>query len=77
MGMNMVKKKVFSGSWKTTTAGICCALSILFGEVSNLLDGKPETFVNIEQVFVGVSMLMMGLTARDNDVSSKKAGADQ
>lgn len=73
----MVKKKALTGSWKTSVAGICMALSMLFGEASNLLDGKPETPVSIENVMFGLSALFMGLTARDNDVSSKQAGAEE
>ena len=72
----MVKKKVLTGSWKTTVAGICMALSALLGEASNVLDDKPETKISIENIFIGLSGLLMGLNARDNDVTSKESGAE-
>lgn len=57
-------------SWKTTLAGLAAAL----GMASQTLEGPPW----LKIVGLGVSVLglaVLGMTARDNDVTSEQAGA--
>lgn len=62
------------GSWKTTVLGICALLSAIGGAGTALLDGNPNTNVDITSLtaaFAGLGLLF----ARDNNVSSEDAGA--
>ena len=62
-------------SWKTTTAGIVAALSILFHQANALLDEDPKTLFDLTQVTAAIGMLWMGISARDNNVTSEQAKA--
>lgn len=64
------------GSWKTTAAGIVSGIAIILTQVSYLLDANPETVFSIEAVFAALGVIGIGFFARDNDVSSEKAGAN-
>jgi hypothetical protein len=68
---SVVKK----ASWKTTTAGIVAALSILFHQANALLDEDPKTLFDVTQVTAAIGMLWMGISARDNNVTSEQAKA--
>jgi hypothetical protein len=62
-------------SWKTTTAGIVAALSILLHQATAYLDTDPSTVFDISQVVAAIGMLWLGFSARDNDVTSEQAKA--
>ena len=62
-------------SWTTTTAGIVAALSILLHQATAYLDTDPQTVFDISQVIAAIGMLWLGLSARDNDVTSEQAKA--
>ena len=63
------------GSWKTTAAGVAAGVGIIAAQVSYLLDADPATVFSIEAVFAALGMIGIGFFARDNNVSSEKAGA--
>lgn len=69
--MSTVKK----GSWKTTLSGLGPGVAVLLMQLSYLIDGKPETVVNFSEIAVALGVLFVGLSARDNSVSSEQAGA--
>ena len=62
-------------SWKTTAAGWLAGLAILFAQAGTLLDDDPNTNPNWELVVAGFAAIGGGTLARDNGVSSEKAGA--
>lgn len=67
-----------SKSWRTTVAGVLAGLSVVFGQLSAILDGNPDTQVDwtMMATTLGVLFASFGLVvARDNDVTSEKAGA--
>lgn len=64
------------GSWKTTAAGIASGIAIIATQVSYLLDADPETVFSLEAVFAALGVIGIGFFARDNNVSSEKAGAN-
>lgn len=64
------------GSWKTTAAGIVSGIAIILTQVSYLLDANPDTVFSIEACFAALGVIGIGFFARDNDVSSEKAGAN-
>lgn len=63
-------------SWRTTVAGVLPAIIILLTEVNHLIDSDPTTKVNFYQVLSALSLLGLGMFARDNGVTSKQAGAE-
>ena len=62
-------------SWKTTAAGIVAGLSILLAQASTLLDEDSKTNPSWTEVVAALGMLGVGFFARDNNVTSKAAGA--
>jgi hypothetical protein len=50
-------------------------LSILFHQANALLDEDPKTLFDVTQVTAAIGMLWMGISARDNDVTSEQAKA--
>ena len=62
-------------SWKTTAAGIVAALSILLHQANAYLDTDPKTVFDLTQVIAAFGMLWMGISARDNNVTSEQAKA--
>jgi hypothetical protein len=68
---SVVKK----ASWKTTTAGIVAALSIILHQANCYLDTDPNTVFDLTQVVAAFGMLWMGISARDNNVTSEQAKA--
>lgn len=65
------------GSWKTTAAGVCAILIAVAQAVSAMVDGKPETSVNIEVLIASISTGIGLILARDNDKTSESVGAKQ
>lgn len=62
-------------SWRTTVAGVAAFLAALFADIKAVSDDDPETKPNIEMT-VALGAVAIGLiTARDNKVSSERAGA--
>lgn len=64
-----------NASWKTTAAGIVAALSILLHQANAYLDTDPKTVFDLTQVIAAFGMLWMGISARDNNVTSEQAKA--
>jgi hypothetical protein len=48
---------------------------MLLGQAQAALDGDPETQPNVEVVLAALATMGIGVAARDNGVSSEKAGA--
>jgi hypothetical protein len=69
--MSAVKK----GSWKTTLSGLGPGVAVLLMQLSYLIDGNPATVVDFSEVAVAIGVIFVGLSARDNSVSSEQAGA--
>lgn len=66
-----IKNYISMKSWKTTLGGALGALGTYLVTVDD-----PAWLQIIGQVFIGLGMLVMGLSARDNGVTSKEAGAE-
>jgi len=62
-------------STKTTVAGILGGLGLILTQVYFAIDTDPQTVFSITEVFAGLAMMGIGWFARDNDVTSEKAGA--
>lgn len=67
---------LLKASWKTTLGGILGFLSIVLGQVQYLLDDDPETTMNVSIIASAFAVLWMGLVSRDNNVTSRQAGAE-
>ena len=66
-------------SWKTTVLGVCAILIAVAGALTAVLDGDPQTSVDVEAVITAVVAALAGMgliAARDNDKSSEDVGAD-
>ena len=62
-------------SWKTTLAGIMTFVTLAWNQVQYLLDSDPMTNPEWNLVIAGLIVMVGAIFARDNDVSSEKAGA--
>jgi len=62
-------------SWKTTVAGIAAIVTALASAVGALFDSDPTTLPDWGAVAAAVMAGIGLIAARDNDVSSEKAGA--
>ncbi len=62
-------------SWRTTIFGAGGLLTTLAVIASALFDGDPDTVVNWAIIIPSISTSVALLFARDNAVSSEKAGA--
>jgi hypothetical protein len=47
----------------------------LFHQANALLDEDPKTLFDVTQVTAAIGMLWMGISARDNNVTSEQAKA--
>ena len=65
---------MLSGSWKTTVLGVAALLSALGGALTALLDGNPQTSVDLGQITSALAGLGL-IFARDNDKSSEDVRA--
>ena len=63
-------------SWKTTVLGVCAIIVAVCTAAIALLDGDPETAVNIELVIAEIVAGLGLIAARDNDKTSEDAGAN-
>jgi hypothetical protein len=66
---------ILGASWRTKLGAIVSAIAILSGQASTVLDDKPETNPDITVILGTLGTLYALLQARDNVVSSEKAGA--
>ena len=62
-------------SWKTTVSGLLAALTVIFGQVTNLFDGDSNTVADWNIVIATVMTAIGLFNSRDNNVSSEEAGA--
>ena len=62
-------------SWKRTVLGIIGAITIIISQVSAVIDDDPKTSFDLETALGALALLGIGIAARDNNVSSEKAGA--
>lgn len=62
-------------SWKTTVGGVVVFLALFFGEIKDEFDSDPATKADWNVIVEGAGILWIGLSARDSNVSSEKAGA--
>lgn len=62
-------------SWRTTVAGAITALVMALPEIGHAIDGSPDTIADWNVVATGVTIFVALFAARDNLVSSEKAGA--
>lgn len=66
-----LKSYIIMKSWKTTLGGALGALGTYLISVDD-----PAWLQIVGQVFVGLGILIIGASARDNSVTSKQAGAE-
>lgn len=64
-----------SASWKTTTAGIAAIVAALATAVAALFDADPTTLPDWGAVAAAILAGVGLIAARDNNVTSEKAGA--
>jgi ABC-type dipeptide/oligopeptide/nickel transport system permease component len=69
------------GSWRTTALGIAALITAIIVSVIAATDGNPETvpawddlFEALKTLGVVVPVWLMGLIARDKNVSSEEEG---
>lgn len=62
-------------SWKTTAAGIAAIVAALATAVGALFDADPTTLPDWGAVAAAILAGVGLIAARDNDVTSEKAGA--
>lgn len=64
-----------NASWKTTTAGVAAIVVALATAVGALFDADPNTLPDWGAVAAAVVAGVGLIAARDNNVTSEKAGA--
>jgi uncharacterized membrane protein len=67
--------KFMNKSWKTTLVAVAGAVAIVATQVVHLFDADPGTTFSLDAILAALAILGVGAAARDNDVSSEKAGA--
>lgn len=65
-----IKNYISMKSWKTTLGGAISALGTYLATVDD-----PAWLSLVGQIFVGLGVLIIGMNARDNTVTSEEAGA--
>jgi len=65
-----------SASWKTTTAGICAIVVAIASALGALFDADPLTLPDWGAVAAAIMAGVGLIAARDNAVTSEKAGAN-
>jgi len=61
-------------SWKTSVAGIMLVVAAVTTGLSALMDGNPDTTLNLESILAACAGAGLWF-ARDDNVTSEKAGA--
>lgn len=69
------KARKMKGSYKTTLAGVGVLLSAIGLNMTALFDNNPATTLDLDAIVMALAGLGL-LFARDNDVTSKDAGAE-
>jgi hypothetical protein len=65
------------GSWKTTVCGVCGIVAAIAVGVKAVLDGDPNTSIDIGSIVTAIAVLapsIAAIFARDNDKSSEDVG---
>jgi len=62
-------------SWRTTMLGIVTGVGLLAAQVKAFLDNDPSTVADMTAILAALAVMGFGWAARDNSVSSEKAGA--
>jgi len=62
-------------SWRTTILGVVTGVGLLVAQVAAFLDTDPSTVASLEGVLAALAVMGLGIVARDNGVTSEKAGA--
>lgn len=57
-------------SWKTTVGGVAGSIGTVLGTVAH-----DDVMRGIAGIVAGIGILLLGLAARDNSVTSEQAGA--
>jgi sulfite exporter TauE/SafE len=57
-------------SWKTTVGGVAGSLGTILGATAH-----DDVMKGIAAIVGGIGILLLGLAARDNNVTSEQAGA--
>lgn len=66
---------MLNGSWRTTAIGVLSGIIVCAGEIRAALDDDPATGFSWPTFVMGLGMMGLGVSARDNRVSSEEAGA--
>ena len=75
-GTARIERKVgMKGSWKTKVSGLVISAAMILGEVSDLIDADPLTVFEWPVIMAALGALGLGLSARQNNVTSEEAGA--
>ena len=72
-----MKFRAFTTSWKTTLAAVAALLVAVGSAGEALLDDRPETVPDLQQLMIAALAVITALTAffsRDADKSSQDAG---
>lgn len=67
--------KSLTASWKTTIAGIVLAGSLILPELNKAFDDDETTNPDWNIIVAALGAGVLGVGARDSDVSSENAGA--
>lgn len=62
-------------SWKTTILGIIAGLMLLLPQIAAVLDDDPLTNPSYETIIAALSLVGVGVSARDNNQTSEQVGA--
>ena len=62
-------------SWRTTLSGVFAGIVLLLGQAQTLLDDDETTNPEYTVIMAAIGMLGLGISSRDNAVSSEDAGA--
>ena len=68
-------KAALLSSWKTTVGGVIAGAVMILQQAQAGLDSDAATVIDWNIVAAAVGIIWMAIAARDNDVSSEKAGA--
>ena len=61
-------------SWRTTALGVLTFLGALGFQLKYMWDDDPSTLVDWNAVIAAAGVMLVGFTARDNQVTSEEAG---
>lgn len=63
-------------SWRTTLTGGLPAVICILTQILYMIDDNPATVFSLAQVISALGLLGVSVTARDNLVTSRQAGAE-